>query len=331
LTPRYTIALVLAIAGLEFGACSTSNGGEFSPVAVAAAQSSTAKIDSNALRPNVEGIVRVRGEETPIVSRINIKKPLTHVNSGTFVADAFRALGYTPTLESFGSPEFAGTNVFVDIVGSTPELVLVTGHHDSWFQSGADDNASALAVLIEAARALRDAKMRRTIRLVAFDREEEGIMGSSAYALAHERDVVRIILNMDCVGYASREKGSQDAPTGFALRDTGDFLAVLANEPAFGDASRFVRLGEKIPRPIEVLGLLAPDDVGYPGVGDFRRSDQAPYWARGIPALFITDTADFRNHNYHTEEDTPEKLDYQFLASVTQLVVGAATAFATDE
>ena len=104
----------------------------------------------------------------------------------------------------------------------------------------------------------------------------------------------------------SSEAGSQDAPTGFALRDRGDFIAVLANGPARADATRMIHVAAQLPMPVDVVGLLTPGDSDYPGVGAFLRSDHAHFWFRGIPALFVTDTADFRNHHYHTPDDQPD-------------------------
>ena len=320
-------AVVTSVLLLE---CSSKDS-QFSDHDVAVALKSGSQIDATQLRAHVEKVVELRLDEAPLVSPYSMQGPITHVNSTTFVRDAFRTLGYTPTEEAFGGPTTPGTNVYVDVAGDLPDLVIVSGHHDAWFQSGADDNGTALAVLIETARALFGAHFRRTIRLVAFDREEEGLIGSTSYFQTHAAETVRILLNMDCVGYASHASGSQDAPPGFALRDVGDFIAVLANEPAHEDASRFVRLAGQMEQPIDALGLLAPGDSFNPGAGAFLRSDHAQAWASGIPALFITDTANFRNHNDHPREDTPDKLDYAFLTSVTQLVVGAAAAFAETE
>ena len=51
------------------------------------------------------------------------------------------------------------------------------------------------------------------------------------------------------------------------------------------------------------------------------RSDYAPFWATGIPAIMITDTANFRNPNYHRATDTPDTLDYRFMGNITRTLV----------
>jgi hypothetical protein len=53
------------------------------------------------------------------------------------------------------------------------------------------------------------------------------------------------------------------------------------------------------------------------------RSDHAPFWERGRPALMWTDTAEFRNPHYHRPTDTPDTLDYDFMAGVTRLLIHA--------
>jgi hypothetical protein len=64
--------------------------------------------------------------------------------------------------------------------------------------------------------------------------------------------------------------------------------------------------------------------VNIPDTGDFRRSDHDPFWQEGIPAVMWTDTAEFRNPNYHEPGNTPDTLDYGFLRRVAQLVTACA-------
>ena len=57
-----------------------------------------------------------------------------------------------------------------------------------------------------------------------------------------------------------------------------------------------------------------------------HRSDHAPFWEAGIPAIMWTDTSEFRNPHYHRETDTPDTLDYDFLAKVTRVVLAQAVS-----
>jgi len=54
---------------------------------------------------------------------------------------------------------------------------------------------------------------------------------------------------------------------------------------------------------------------------DLLRSDHGPFWRENIPALMITDTANFRYPYYHTEADTIDKLDFDFIKKVTQATI----------
>jgi hypothetical protein len=318
---------------LVFAACSSRDSASaFSAATAEHAVAAAGNVSHAELVADVAGMVRARGSEPAAVSPY-LNEPYTHLASATFVADGFARLGYTPVLERLSvPPNVELTNVYVDIPGNAraDEVVLVTGHHDAYFTAGADDNGSAMAVLLQAARILKDTSPQRTIRLLAFDREEEGLVGSELYAAQHAPEKVRVVINMDCVGFASHAAGSQELPTGVQVRDVGDFLAVITNEASVQEASKLLQLAPRMAKPVDVIGLVVPGDARYPGTRDFIRSDHAPFWKRGTHAVFLTDTANFRNHNYHKPTDLPETLDYAFLERVAQLVVGASLAFADE-
>jgi hypothetical protein len=64
---------------------------------------------------------------------------------------------------------------------------------------------------------------------------------------------------------------------------------------------------------------------------DLNRSDHAPFWRAGIPAMMWTDTANFRNPNYHLASDTPDTLDYDFMADVTRLALARTVSLGTRQ
>ena len=66
--------------------------------------------------------------------------------------------------------------------------------------------------------------------------------------------------------------------------------------------------------------------LAVPPPANFDRSDQAPFWRAGVPAVLITDTAWFRNANYHAATDTPTTLDYHRLALVADACVACGSA-----
>lgn len=303
----------------------------FSETSTTAAQQAAAAVDGSQLKLHVQALLTARQTEEPVPSPYFRDMPLRRTQAADYIDRAWRAAGFTPTHETAEENGVRTDNIYVDIRGSAQpqQYVLVTGHYDNW-HLGADDNASAVAVLLQAAQVFAARRPARTVRIVAFDREEEGLTGSERFAALHESEAIRAVLNMDCVAYLSHAENSQSAPPGLGLRSIGDFLAVLSSEPASRILSAVARLAPQLAQPVDVLGLIAPADGHNAGAAAFLRSDHAPFWRRGIPALFFTDTANFRNPNYHRPSDLPETLDYDFLTRNAQLIIAAAAALAEE-
>jgi hypothetical protein len=136
-------------------------------------------------------------------------------------------------------------------------------------------------------------------------------------------------INLDGVGFASHEPGSQQSLLGLEAPDTGDFLAMIVPGFAAEEASKAVSMGSTLPEPLQIVGVVAPDDAHYPLTYPLLRSDHAPFWKAGIPGVFLTDTANYRNPNYHMESDTPDTLDDAFLLGAGRFTAGLAAAYAS--
>jgi aminopeptidase YwaD len=208
-------------------------------------------------------------------------------------------------------------SLVLDIPGrEKPGFILVGAHFDAVPGSpGADDNGSALAVLLELARAFSRAPARRPIRPVAFDLEEINRSGSRAYA-RHIRDKsepLALMISLEMLGYRDPHPGSQRYPPGlrYFYPDRGNFIALIGNLRTLPVLRRLARTMRKTV-PCEFLavpfrGRMLPDT---------RRSDHSPFWDLGYPALMVTDTANMRNPHYHKPTDRIETLDIGFLAAV---------------
>jgi hypothetical protein len=100
---------------------------------------------------------------------------------------------------------------------------------------------------------------------------------------------------------------------------TGSFIAAVGNDASLGLLWVLVAVStQRVPS----LQVETAQVAGTGGCfSDARRSDHAPYWDQGYPALMITDTANFRNPNYHSVNDTPATLDLAFATEVTQALV----------
>jgi len=133
------------------------------------------------------------------------------------------------------------------------------------------------------------------------------------------------------VGYTDYRPGSQTKPAGLPviIPDTGDFLGLLGNQQSNHAVERLVRLASSYVPELPVLGLKIFDGVERT-FRDLLRSDHVPFWEAGLPAVMWTDTSEFRNPHYHASTDTPDTLDYDFLASVTRLAVCRVLDFASS-
>jgi Zn-dependent M28 family amino/carboxypeptidase len=202
------------------------------------------------------------------------------------------------------------------------ELLVIGAHYDAFDDlPGADDNASGVAGLLELGRLLAENPPPVAVELVAYSLEEPPHfatenMGSARHAAAVQQPV-RLMIALEMIGYFSDQPGSQRYPLaalGWLYPDTGDFIAVV--DQLFSTQAQQLKAVLNQYTTLPAYSINAP--AGLVGV-DF--SDHRNYWARGIPAVMITDTAFYRNQNYHTPEDTWHKLDYARMAQVIDGVV----------
>jgi Zn-dependent M28 family amino/carboxypeptidase len=247
-------------------------------------------------------------------------------------------VGYTVERQWYLAQSHEVSNLVTEIPGTKhPDRVVVLGAHYDTVETtpGADDNASAVAVLIEVAKLLRDCRPKRTIRFVAFPCEEPPHyftqeMGSQVYARACRARSERIIgmLCLEMVGYFRSAKGSQRVPDAiprflhWAFPRRGNFLAAVGNMPSWRLCWKF-RRGFKRATRFPLFSICLPELIH-----DIRRSDNSSFWDQGYPALMLTDTSYLRNPHYHLPSDTPETLDYESMASVAIGVAGAVSSLA---
>lgn len=309
-------------------------GSTFTDAQRAAASAAAAEVDGGRLLGHVQSLVAGRIDETPYFppeARYE-GMPFTHEASADYVRSELESYGLTVEVWESGEEGREAWSVLADIPGTThpDEVVLVSAHHDAWFY-GADDNATGVAVILETARVLADSEPDRTIRIVSFDREEEGLVGAAAYANAHPDVAWHRMVNLDSVGYTDSTPGSQQSLLGLDAPDTGDFLAVIAAGPSRDDLLSSLALAEELPNPVKAVGVLGSGDVHAALLTDLLRSDHAPFWAMGVPGVFLTDTTEFRNPKYHTAEDTVDTLDAAFLSQVGGFTAGVVAAYAEAE
>ncbi len=291
-------------------------------------------VKTSNLMPWVEQLAHVRANDMPVncegfePEELFPACELTRDASVQLVTEAFQSMGFDPDTVALGQGPLTAYNIVAEWPGTTrpDEVVLVASHLDA-FYAGADDNGSAVSAMLETARAVRNHSFARTIRFVAFDLEEYGSIGSTRYVEAGYANDVSVAIVMDMVGYATGAPNSQDDVMGTQLPDVGDFLLVIGNNNSAEQTQQMVALGNTFGLA-KLVGLIAAGD-GTPFLSSvFMRSDHGLMWYRGIPAVFLTDTANFRNPHYHKATDTPETLDPEFLARNTRALAAAVAHFA---
>ncbi len=238
----------------------------------------------------------------------------------SYIKQEFRNFGFNPQLQVFGNQAFC--NVITEITGTNKknEIIIIGAHYDSvWLSPGADDNASGIAGLLEIAATLASNNYLRTIRFVAFANEEYPFsgtenMGSRIYArsVAEKNETIIGMFSLEMLGFYSDKAGSQKYPAGagWFYPDTANFIALIGNLYSRSLLVDAINYYSSVSVPVQ--GLVAPEFL----VPDISRSDHASFWEIGYPAVMITDTANFRNINYHTVGDRIETLDFKRMAGV---------------
>ncbi|HXV80247.1 MAG TPA: M28 family peptidase [Candidatus Binatia bacterium] len=277
-------------------------------------------VDPQRLRPTLEAIV---GERSPFGSQPH----LTAVES--FVEKELVSYGLTVDSDYFS---YRGEK-FRNIVARTSSprsgsLIILGAHLDSVPGSpGADDNASGVAVLLEAARLLAGATVRLPVLFCAFNLEEFNMIGSGYFAkkLKAAGTQIEAMISLEMVGYTDSKPGSQKYPFGLSAfyPDRADFIGVIGNWNSASLLRRFSRQMRQVQTlPVETLSV--PGNGGL--IPAVRLSDHSPFWDAGYPALMVTDSSFFRNPHYHGSTDTLETLNLAFMGKVCEGVIQAVLA-----
>ncbi|MFK5921456.1 MAG: M28 family peptidase [Verrucomicrobiota bacterium] len=208
---------------------------------------------------------------------------------------------------------------------SSQPAILIGAHYDTVPTTpGADDNNSAIAVCLEAAKVLA-IHSEAPLIVAVFNCEEDGLLGSRDFVENQGpciHDVISQAHIFEMVGYYSHEPDSQGKPVGLPIPmpSVGDFIGVLSNSQSNKINKEILKVTKRIGTSTPLLSLKA--FLGIEKIfGDLLRSDHTPFWLAKVPALMWTDTSEFRNPNYHAASDTPDTLDYDALADVTRMIV----------
>ena len=208
--------------------------------------------------------------------------------------------------------------------------IIVGAHYDVCDnQEGADDNASGVVGLLELSRLLKGQKLNQRIDLVAYTLEEPPYfrtenMGSYIHAksLVDNKTEVSGMISLEMIGFFKDEKKSQSYPIGLLslfYGNRGNYITLVKKFGAGHFTRKFCRT-YKSTKVIKTKKFTGPQRLS--GI-DF--SDHLNYWKFGFSALMITDTAFYRNKNYHESTDKMETLDIYRMAKVIDGVLKTLT------
>ena len=201
-------------------------------------------------------------------------------------------------------------NVVATKPGSTDpeEIYIICGHYDSisnnptYLAPGADDNGTGTVGVLEAARILRDYDFEATIRFVCFSREEQGLIGSAAYAqeCRAKGDSIIAVLNFDMIGYEDIDP---------------EELEIICNTPS-------IWLGDQFEA---AAGLYVPELAINRQLSSHVGSDNSSFWDRGYDGFCGIEDSPLNNPYYHRTNDVIDNLDFDFYV---QSVKGAVASLA---
>ena len=211
-------------------------------------------------------------------------------------------------------------NTYKNVIGSIglehQQRIIIGAHYDVCASSeGVDDNASGVVGLLELARLLSKEKLKYRIDFVAYSLEEPPFfrtkqMGSYIHAnyLFKNKIPVKGMICLESIGFYSDKVGSQKFPIKGMERiygNVGDFITVVQNNKneAFSNQINTLMKNENLLKTESFKGKSS-----LPGI-DF--SDHLNYWKHNFEAVMITNTAFYRNENYHTSNDKLETLDLE--------------------
>lgn len=250
-------------------------------------------------------------------------------NVASYLEDRFKDIGLETYFQNYVVDNNEYKNVIATLNPQYEKRLIIGAHYDVCgdFQ-GADDNASAVAGLIQTAKQLYSLKDILPIRIdfVCFTLEEPPYfgtqnMGSYVYAkylFDNKIDVIGMI-NYEMIGYFTNENVDLSKLSMFITKkqadiSKGNFIAMVCNEQSQNFMSEFDF--ENIDKNIEYVEAMIPTPINQ-----ITASDHLNFWKFGYKAIMVTDTAHFRNPNYHTANDTLETLDVNKMQCVVNLIV----------
>jgi hypothetical protein len=228
-------------------------------------------------------------------------------DAGYYIANVFSSMGLDVRIHEWSYGGNSGNNIEGTLHGvneTSNEVYIVCGHYDSVSGSpGADDNAAGTAAVMACAEVMHNYEFEHTVRFVAFDGEEQGLLGSTVYASEAVSEGVNIVevFNADMIGYAE---------------DETDRHTVKIYGSANVIASESQHMNDIYP------GLIDLTVQTYSPSGN---SDHWPFIQRGFDAAMYHEY--HFNPYYHSSQDTIENMDLEYDSRVTRMILATLANF----
>jgi hypothetical protein len=247
-----------------------------------------------------------------------------------YIAQEFSKCGTSPEFQPWIADKREYKNIIASYNPDKSRRLIVGAHYDVYGdQPGADDNASAVAGLLELARMVFEQQPEIDYRIdfVAYCLEEPPYfttdqMGSFIHAKSlydAQVDVIGMVC-LEMIGYFSDEPGSQPYP----LPELASIYPSVANFIIVVGIDQFADFSYKVYQLMSNGSAIDVQIINFPSPDMLAdMSDHRNYWKYGYNALMINDTAFIRNPHYHLPSDTIDTLDFEKMTHVVNSTYNA--------
>ncbi len=217
------------------------------------------------------------------------------------------------------------------------EIIIVGAHYDNignknnyqdidpnMVVPGADDNGSGVAVALTLIEILSQLDLPKTVRVVFFDWEELGFLGSRAYVQKYKEELRKKKFN----GYINLEMLGHDSKKYDKKKLYGN-MKIYIRKPKDKGSSQDLQLAQKLQMAGKKMTSFVKFEIK---ANSFQSSDNVSFWEESFPALTFTEDweNDFNQSRYHTSNDFVETLNLKTLYHAYRYITGATIAWAFD-
>ena len=239
--------------------------------------------------------------------------------AATFIEQKFKSFGLKPVEQQFNNYSgYTGKNIYAYQQGTdnSTNCYIICAHYDNLPSGnrsyGADDNASGVSAVIEAARLLSKHPLPYSIYYILFDHEEQGLIGSNYFSNFHDNADTPVlgVINVDMMAY----DGNNDSIANIHLRSVGDDQKI-SNKISYTDSVYNIGIHLKV--------------FSDPGK---LNSDHASFWQYFMPAVLLIEddmSGDF-NPKYHTIDDQINLFNRSYYHRMAKLAIGTLASFSAD-